>query len=131
MSLCRLLSRYSGASIQARGRAYAQAGKVINLRLREDGGMSAIVKGSERYAVELRFLGLSKGRAKFYAQCDSPYAESTDYCKHLWAMLLEADQRSYGNSFSQITQAELHSSIDEGMDAEDFNGKYDVLAESL
>jgi uncharacterized Zn finger protein len=106
VSLTRLLGRYFAPNFQEQGRAYAQAGKVTNLCQSDTDKISAYVKGSERYAVELDLVRVSKEHAVFFGQCDCPNAESGSPCKHLWAMLLEAEQRSFGNRYSQITRAE-------------------------
>lgn len=118
VSLSRILAKYFSPSIQSRGRAYAQAGRVKNLRIQKDGSITASVKGSELYSVALVVVHLSRERAKFFGGCDCPYAESSVSCKHLWAMLLEADQQSIGNRFSQLTSAELQTIFEQDFDDE-------------
>ncbi|MGE8475843.1 MAG: SWIM zinc finger family protein, partial [Paraburkholderia hospita] len=66
----------------ARGKAYFHGGKVSRLE-EKDGGVRAIVRGTEPYNVELttRYGGLT-------CYCDCPVSRAASFCKHAVAVAL-------------------------------------------
>ena len=84
-----LIPRVS-ARTRAKGTDYFRSGGVFEI----GGGewsAHAIVRGTRDYRVELR---RESGTDRFTASCECPYyTDRGEVCKHIWAALLEADQR--------------------------------------
>src|SRR5260221_11928806 len=53
-------------------------------------GVTAKVRGSRVYEVEL-----SRDQDEIHVSCDCPYFDEGAVCKHIWATIVEADQKSY------------------------------------
>src|SRR5437660_7621620 len=53
-------------------------------------GVRARVRGSRIYEVEL-----SREQDEIHVSCDCPYFDEGAVCKHIWATIVEADQKSY------------------------------------
>ena len=85
---------YSSFSIRSRQRGgdYCRLGKVRVVEADPD-GLSAEVTGSRRspYVVDIDWAGASQGIV--VAQCTCPLYDDGVLCKHIWAVLLEIDQR--------------------------------------
>ena len=81
------LTSIAGGASQTRGREYAAAGLVSNVR-RRGGRVRAIVHGTHDYAVTLDAQG---------GECDCPYAMDGNICKHMEAVALVAAQLDGGN----------------------------------
>jgi uncharacterized Zn finger protein len=79
-SLIDQLASMTGGSLQARGRDYAEAGLVSNVR-RRGGRVRATVHGTYDYAVT---LDTERG------ECDCPHAMDGNICKHMVAVALVA-----------------------------------------
>ena len=75
--------------ILERGRQYARQGAVANIVIKED-QIEAIVAGSENYKVILREEGKFTGDA----YCSCPYAAEGHLCKHMAAVLYEAERQN-------------------------------------
>lgn len=71
--------------ILERGRDYWQRGLVHSIERRSDGGLSAIVEGSDDYEVNLEVSLGTKGLL-LHGDCDCPYWHT---CKHVGALFLE------------------------------------------
>ena len=71
-------------TILDRGYEYYLEGAVENID-KEDDVISATVSGTELYKVEIY---LDKGEVNDM-ECDCPYAEGGNYCKHMAAVLYE------------------------------------------
>ena len=84
-----LVAHVSGRT-RAKGFDYFRSGGVIDM----SGGewtAHAIVRGTRDYRVELL---RESGTDRFTASCECPfYADRGEICKHIWASLLEAEQR--------------------------------------
>ena len=75
--------RYFDENILMRGERYYRKGKVIDFQA--DGKKrSATVIGTEEYSVSVEF-GQDGSIADM--QCNCPYAENGEYCKHMTAVL--------------------------------------------
>lgn len=73
---------------RAKGTAYFASGRVIDISGAE-WVARALVRGSRDYRVDL-----VRDRDHFTAACECPYyADRIDICKHIWAALLEAEER--------------------------------------
>src|SRR5579863_1483600 len=75
--------------------------------------VTASVMGSRRYFVEL-----SREGDEIAAACDCPYFGSDGFCKHLWATILAADEKSYllgkfGSRPPRLVEADLGDPLDE------------------
>lgn len=82
---------YFEPHILERGWRYAKGGAVHNL-VKHEGKVEAIVAGSEYYKVSIS----RAGKAINKAYCSCPYAASGSWCKHMAAVLYEADQYDAG-----------------------------------
>jgi uncharacterized Zn finger protein len=81
LTLAEVMSRCDEKTF-ARGKAYFHGGKVSRLE-EKDGGVRAIVRGTEPYNVELttRYGGLT-------CYCDCPVSRAASFCKHAVAVAL-------------------------------------------
>lgn len=87
------LTGYFNSKTRARGREYAQWGRVTLLQESTPEEYWAVVEGSDSYDVTIE---VERGRSRWdvYVDCTCPYADSHgDYCKHIWATLLKLDKR--------------------------------------
>ena len=88
MTLTRILAPDVPGGSRAKGRAYYLEGAVTRI----EGSawtVDAIVRGTRDYFVAIRRAGDA-----FSASCDCPYFEDRfAICKHIWAVLLAAEQR--------------------------------------
>ncbi len=76
------------ARTRAKGLAYFTSGRVIDISGAE-WVASATVRGTRDYRVDL-----VRDRQRFTGACECPYyADRADICKHIWAALLEAEER--------------------------------------
>src|SRR4051812_1077902 len=83
-----LLSRGIPPSVRAKGAAYYEDGLVVELK-GDAKKARAIVLGTHAYRVEIQRHG-----SRFEASCECPYfLDRASVCKHIWATLLEADER--------------------------------------
>ncbi|HET9531361.1 MAG TPA: DEAD/DEAH box helicase, partial [Blastocatellia bacterium] len=85
MSVASRFSRYFESRIQGRGHSY-QAGGRVRLKSGDSRSVRAIVRGSENYEVEITVT-----KSGLDVSCTCPYFYE-DYCKHIFATLLEADE---------------------------------------
>lgn len=72
--------------IRERGESYFEMGLVRLTDL--DDVLTATVSGTEDYHVLVDMT-----RPRWRVTCTCPYARENDYCKHIWAVLLAADER--------------------------------------
>ncbi len=76
------------ARTRAKGSVYFTSGRVVEINGAE-WVANATVRGSRDYRVDL-----VRDRQRFTAACECPYyADRADICKHIWAALLEAEER--------------------------------------
>ena len=71
--------------ILMRGQYYAQDGAVEDIHVDTTGNITATVYGTEEYAVEIEL----DGNKIVDMDCDCPYSQSGNYCKHEAAVLYE------------------------------------------
>ena len=86
-----LLNDLFSAKIRRRGLAYKNEGRVRNLKIEAD-KISAEVKGSESYDVEIEFDEFED----IHLSCSCPYFETSN-CKHLAAVFYELNDNGYFN----------------------------------
>jgi superfamily II DNA or RNA helicase len=88
--LIKALSPHVSSRTRAKGLDYLRSGRVIEIA----GGewtAHAVVRGTRDYRVDLL---RESGTDRFTASCECPYyTDRAEVCKHIWAALLEADQR--------------------------------------
>jgi hypothetical protein len=89
MSLASKLSRHFSARVRERGYEYFREG-LVTIRSGSKTHLLARVQGSRKYDVLLDLLG-----SEIAVSCDCPYYASEDYCKHIWAAIVAADNRSH------------------------------------
>jgi superfamily II DNA or RNA helicase len=111
MSLTTQFNTYFGSDIRHRGANYYYTGRV-RIESASTSRIVAIVKGSERYRVELK----REGR-KIDATCACPYYQ-VDLCKHIWAVLLAAEKL-------QLLQGKGLELVHGGIGDDDFDGDFD------
>jgi superfamily II DNA or RNA helicase len=111
MSLTAQFTDYFDRVVQDRGANYFRTGRV-RIDSASASRLVAIVKGSDRYRVELKRQG-----RKIDAICTCPYYD-VDLCKHIWAVILAAEKQQLfkGNGLELA-----HADIDD----DDFNGDFD------
>ena len=73
--------------ILVRGMGYYESGAVTELS-RTEGGYRALVEGTEDYEVEIEI----KDNRILDMRCTCPYAGDGKYCKHMAAVLYEAEE---------------------------------------
>jgi len=92
------------STILSRGEDYFEAG-AVKIESMESDSIVAIVFGNRKYDVGIEFNG---GQiSEMYCTC--PYAEDEDYCKHMVAVMLEAESQGFkpGNK----TGPSLHEQV--------------------
>ena len=97
----KVLALHVNARTRAKGADYFRTGAVIDI-----GGAEwmahALVRGTRDYRVELVRDG-----SIFTGSCECPYyADRAEICKHIWAALLEADQRGLLSGDGPIDEGE-------------------------
>ncbi len=98
MSLISKTARFFGRGVRKRGDDYQKLRRVV-IDSGAPNRVAARVKGSERYNVEISLTGQI-----LRAYCSCPYIVSMDQpCKHLWATIMEAEQRNF---LSDVDKAE-------------------------
>jgi superfamily II DNA or RNA helicase len=89
MRLSQILAPQVPSQSRARGSAYFNSGAVRSIGA-EAGVIQATVRGTEQYQVWLEPVG-----ALLRAACTCPYfIDRLDICKHVWAVILAAEQQS-------------------------------------
>ena len=89
LSLARALRRDVPASVRERGYTYFASGAVTSLAASET-AVAAAVKGTRDYRVRIW-----RERDGYAASCDCPYFDGgLNICKHIWAVVLAADQHA-------------------------------------
>ena len=78
---------YFEPHILQRGRNYARNGAVQHIKKQGD-TIDAVVAGSEHYKVKLQY----DGHVVYESNCSCPYAAGGNYCKHMAAVLYEAEE---------------------------------------
>ncbi len=98
--LARYLSASVPSSVRAKGLRYHRTGAVVAI----SGGewaAHAVVRGGRNYRVEV-----ARDREGFRASCDCPYfTDRAMVCKHIWAAVLEADERGLLSGNGTLTAA--------------------------
>jgi SNF2-related domain/Helicase conserved C-terminal domain/SWIM zinc finger len=85
-----ILAKGFTASSRDRGDKYFM-GKRVKIRMGSPTEVGALVQGSELYNVSLKW-----SNGKLITGCDCPFfAEHGNLCKHIWATILEADERGH------------------------------------
>ncbi len=82
-----MLAHFVDWRVRERGRSYFQAGKV-EITLWDPERVEAVVTGSQRYDV---WLAREDGDLRVFCVC--PHFANGVPCKHIWAAVLEADER--------------------------------------
>jgi superfamily II DNA or RNA helicase len=85
-SLSRALSADFDSAVRQRGARYFRAGRV-SIQSGSESHVTATVRGSKLYTVELR-----REDQAVQVSCTCPHFE-VDLCKHVWAVLLAAEER--------------------------------------
>jgi len=91
------------AEVRRRGSEYHREGAVELLEPEAGQTIRAHVEGSDTYTVVIGDSGAATS-----ASCTCPHFKQGSYCKHLWAVLLEAQHRSRtnGNTITALTHDE-------------------------
>ncbi len=95
--------------ILKRGREYFKRGEVRDLTFDRE-GMYALVRGRKLYRVSVRMRGTGVAEMK----CNCPYAEQGKRCKHMAAVLFEAERQEMNSTEPQPDPAEIVGRIPEG-----------------
>jgi len=102
------------SAVRDRGAAYASNGSVTKLGVTGT-QLVARVSGSEIYGVHIKKLPTGSGW-RLLASCTCPYAASDGCCKHVWATLLVADEKTAAKWGTPPKTVEL---LDTSVDEED------------
>src|SRR5687767_1577029 len=90
MSLSRALARQVPPGVRAKGSEYFSRGAVVHA----DGDatqVNAIIRGTRPYRVKLR-----REKKTIVGSCECKYFDDRGaVCKHIWSLVLEAEQRGY------------------------------------
>jgi superfamily II DNA or RNA helicase len=78
-------AEFDGA-VQRRGAEYFRSGRV-HIDAASESSVTATVRGSTRYQVELQGAG-----RKLHASCTCPFFD-VDFCKHIWAVILTVEKQ--------------------------------------
>ncbi|QDT01613.1 DEAD/DEAH box helicase [Adhaeretor mobilis] len=91
MSLASCLAKHFSAAVKKKGQSYYNSGKVS---LDDSTGVDveATVRGSGRLRYEVD-IDWSNPRDNVFARCSCPHYEGGNFCKHIWATLLETDDQ--------------------------------------
>src|SRR5260370_34994621 len=89
MYLQRQLAQRFSPGIRQRG-VEIFSSRRVNIASGDRWGVTAKVRGSRVYEVEL-----SRDQDEIHVSCDCPYFDEGAVCKHIWATIVEADQKSY------------------------------------
>jgi len=87
MTLATMLAHYVDWRVRERGRAYSQSGQVAITACGPE-KVEAVVTGSQEYSVSL-----ARNGRDLRVFCTCPFFAGGEPCKHVWAAVLEADQR--------------------------------------
>ena len=85
--------------------------------------VSAKVSGSRVYEVEL-----SREQNEIHVSCDCPYFDGGSVCKHIWATIVEADQKNYllgsigGGPVRLVVDRVLEEFDEDDLDEDDGDG---------
>ena len=114
LELASILAKGFGISSRRRGDEYFRL-KRVKVRAGSSTELSAVVKGSERYEVLLKFSG-----SNLAVSCTCPhFLDQGQACKHLWAAILTADEQNYladASSAKGITHGPSQITDDQGSD---------------
>ena len=90
MSLARAVARQVPPAVRAKGTDYFLRGAVVHAE-GSPVSVDAIVRGTRPYRVKLR-----RDKSKIVASCECKYfVDRIGVCKHIWAILLHAEQHGY------------------------------------
>ena len=96
--------------ILERGKLYFESGAVLSIDKTED-GYKAVVKGSEDYNVS---IDVDECGEFIDADCDCPYSEAGNYCKHEAAVLYAIE-----NEFDDYEMSSGKESIEQPLESLD------------
>jgi len=117
MSLAARLSKNFTVNVRKRGEQYYREGRV-HIAEGSESGLAALVHGSQSYEVDLNFIN-----GTLSVWCGCPYfGDSGNFCKHLWAVILAADERGY---LAELTSAASFGLEIHDYDDYDFDGSLD------
>ena len=85
--LSRQFSKLFGAGVRGRGLEYFASG-AVHIDAGDNQRVSATVAGARDYHVQLAVKG-----AKLAVTCTCPFFIDNESCKHIWAVMLEAERR--------------------------------------
>ena len=111
VSLAQGLSRWFDARFRSRGRDYQASGAVADLETLE-GGVSAAVDGSMRYWASIDWT-TAEGGSSVCVYCSCPAYQRFGPCKHIWALVLEVDDRGLGPDGGFLAPVSLEDAEDD------------------
>ncbi len=115
MSIAQHLSSDFPSLVRSRGADYFQQ-KAVKIQNGDDWGVEAIVKGTRKYNVFI-----DREDDLVIVNCSCPYFESDGACKHIWATILESDERGHLKGDGRNIPSGL---VEERDDDEDFDPRY-------
>ena len=102
-------------SVRSRGLDYFRQGRV-KLLTGSDQSTSAVVRGSDRYEVDLAW---EAGELSVYCTC--PYLYSDGLCKHIWAAVLAAENHGYLKGIGTVKEVSIFDGDDDDEDEGDLD----------
>ena len=136
----RQMERLFSDQVRARGRGYAETGRIEWLDI-EDDGTTAVVHGSKGNEYDVT-LDWDREDGVVTVDCTCPYHNDTGPCKHLWAVILHlaeaADPRTLPSMVHEVRQLTgggvIDLSLADGLDGDAIDtleGAFLELAEQL
>ncbi len=95
MALSTELSSDFPSIIRSRGSDYFRSG-VVKIRSGNQWRVDAVVRGTRSYEVVLQRVTVpGENEDEIAVKCACPYFDSDGPCKHIWAVILAADEKNY------------------------------------
>ena len=111
MKLSNLISTHFENHVRLRGANYFLSG-AVRIKSGSDQAVDARVKGAREYVVELWWDG-----KLLNIRCSCPYFQSSGRCKHLWAVVLAAEEQGYlGDALGVQGKLVVNDELDDDLD---------------
>ncbi|MFP4013115.1 MAG: SNF2-related protein, partial [Chitinispirillaceae bacterium] len=104
-TLSQLASGHFESHIRLRGEIIHVSGSMQPLSL-SGKRVKTVVYGTKAYNVQLHL-----NNEKLTVSCDCPYFERTDLCKHIWAVIMRAEEEGYLTPEPHIRSLEIIESV--------------------
>lgn len=121
MNLTNRFSRSFAKPVRNRGQQYFYK-RLVKIGEGNKEEVKAVVTGSDDYDVSLKVVG-----GELRAACTCPYFDE-DFCKHIWATMLAAEQKGYLTGADKGTRLVMSDEFLDDDDLDDDGGYWDTEA---